>query len=64
MYVHVKVGLGKVEKVLEKVRKKSKKVWKKVEKKLGKLFTKMLQADQVKREKLLYSLENKGQKGA
>src|SRR5258708_39654222 len=36
MYVHVKVGLGKVEKVLEKVRKKSKKVWKKVKK----LFTK------------------------
>ncbi len=36
MYVHVKVGLGKV----EKVRKKSKKVWKKVEKKLGKNFRK------------------------
>src|SRR5258707_6230861 len=40
MYVHVKVGLGKVERVLEKVRKKLKKVWKKVEKKLGKNFRK------------------------
>src|SRR5260221_2734717 len=36
MYVNVKVGLGKVERVLEKVRKKSKKV----EKKLGKNFRK------------------------
>src|SRR5260221_11135223 len=32
MYVHVKVGLGEVEKVLEKVRKKSKKKFGKVEK--------------------------------
>ena len=47
MYVHVKVGLGKVEKVLEKVRKKSKKV----EKKLGKLFTKMLQVVRVEEKK-------------